>query len=76
MPASHSAGPLDRGQINDMGAFLDGPEGRGRTPLKGSRHSPAQIVWKLREGDQLLGEGKDPADVVKQLEISDATFHR
>ena len=38
--------------------------------MKGRRHTPEQIVRKLREGDRLLGEGKDLAEVAKQLEIS------
>jgi transposase-like protein len=44
--------------------------------MKGRRHTPEQIVRKLREADRLLGEGQDIADVAKQLEISEATFHR
>ena len=44
--------------------------------MKGRKHTPEQIVRKLREGDRLLGEGQDLAEVAKQLEISEATFHR
>lgn len=44
--------------------------------MKGRKHTPEQIVRKLREADQLLGEGQDLATVAKQLEISEATFHR
>jgi transposase-like protein len=44
--------------------------------MKGRRHTPEQIVRKLREADRLLGEGQDIAEVAKQLEISEATFHR
>jgi transposase-like protein len=44
--------------------------------MKGRRHTPEQIVRKLREADRLLGEGQEIADVAKQLEISEATFHR
>ncbi len=43
--------------------------------MKGRKHTPEQIVRKLREGDRLLGEGQDLAEVAKQLEISEATFH-
>lgn len=31
---------------------------------------------KLREGDPLLGKGRDLAEVAKQREISEATFQR
>jgi transposase-like protein len=44
--------------------------------MKGRRHTPEQVVRKLREADQLLGEGQDIAEVAKHLEISEATFHR
>ena len=44
--------------------------------MKGRRHTPEQIVRKLREADRMLGEGQDIAEVAKHLEISGATFHR
>jgi transposase-like protein len=44
--------------------------------MKGRRHTPEQVVRKLREADRLLGEGQDIAEVAKHLEISEATFHR
>ncbi len=40
------------------------------------RHTPEQIVRKLREADRLLGEGAEIADVARRLEVSEATFHR
>lgn len=40
------------------------------------RHTPEQIVRKLREADRLLGEGAVIADVARHLEVSEATFHR
>jgi putative transposase len=40
------------------------------------KHTPDQIIRKLREGEKLLGEGKDLAEVCKHLEISDQTWHR
>ena len=44
--------------------------------MKGWHHSPEQIVRKLREADRLLAEGDGIAEVAKQLEISEQTFHR
>jgi putative transposase len=44
--------------------------------MKGRKHTPEQIVRKLREADKLLGEGQGIAEVAKQLEISEQTFHR
>jgi transposase-like protein len=40
------------------------------------RHTPEQVVRKLREADRLLGEGKDLAEVARQLEVSEQTLHR
>ena len=40
------------------------------------RHTPEQIVRKLREGDRLLSEGKDLAEVLRELEVSEASWNR
>jgi putative transposase len=40
------------------------------------RHSPEQVIRKLREADRLLGEGQEVAVVAKQLEVSEQTLHR
>src|SRR5438270_12184995 len=50
--------------------------GRRSYRMSRRRHTPEQIVRKLREADRLLGEGMELAAVVKQLEVSEATFHR
>src|ERR1700761_2612364 len=44
--------------------------------MKRRRHTPEQIVRKLREADRLLGEGMELPEVWKQLEVSEATYHR
>jgi hypothetical protein len=44
--------------------------------MKGWKHTSEQILRKLREGERLLEEGKELAEVAKVLEISEATFHR
>ncbi len=44
--------------------------------MKRRRHTPEQIVRKLREADRLLGEGQELPEVVKFLEVSEATYHR
>jgi transposase len=44
--------------------------------MKRRRHTPEQIVRKLREADRLLGEGMELPEVTKQLEVSEATYHR
>jgi putative transposase len=40
------------------------------------RHTPEQIIRKLREADRLLGEGREVAQVAKELEVSEQTLHR
>ncbi len=44
--------------------------------MKRKRHSPEQIIRKLRDADRMLSEGKDVALVCQALEVSEATFHR
>lgn len=43
---------------------------------KRRRHTPEQIVRKLREADRLLGEGQTIPEVAKALEVGEQTFHR
>jgi putative transposase len=50
--------------------------GRRSASTKGRRHTPEQVVRKLREADRLLGEGFELPDVLKELEVSEATYHR
>ena len=44
--------------------------------MKQRRHTPEQVIRKLREGDRMLAEGKPIAEVCKALEISEPTYHR
>ena len=44
--------------------------------MKRKRHSPEQIIRKLREADRLLSEGRTIGEVCQQLEVVEATFHR
>lgn len=44
--------------------------------MKRKRHSPEQIITKLREADAMLATGSTIAQVVQRLEISEQTFHR
>jgi len=44
--------------------------------VKGRKHTPEQVVRKLREADRLLAEGNTVAQVAKTLEISEQTFSR
>jgi transposase-like protein len=44
--------------------------------LKRRRHTPEQVIRKLREAERLLGEGKTTAEVARHLEVSENTYHR
>lgn len=43
---------------------------------KRRRHSPQQIVEKLREADRLLNAGQSLGQVLQALEVSEASYHR
>ena len=44
--------------------------------MKRKRHSPEQIIRKLRDADRMLSEGKEIAAVCQALAVCEATFHR
>jgi putative transposase len=44
--------------------------------VKRRRHTPEQIIRKLREAERMLGEGKTIPEAAKELGISEQTYHR
>lgn len=44
--------------------------------MKRTRHTPEQIVTKLREADAMLAAGRPIAQVVQALAVSEPTFQR
>ncbi len=46
------------------------------TKKKRKRHTPEQIVRKLRDADAMLNSGKELAVVLQALEISESTYER
>ncbi len=44
--------------------------------MKRRRHSPEQVVRKLREADRMLAEGRTTGEVCRHLEVSEPTYHR
>jgi putative transposase len=44
--------------------------------MKQRRHTPEQVIRKLREADGLLAQGKPIAEVARALEVSEVTYHR
>lgn len=47
--------------------------GRMSTAMKRHRHTLEQAVRKVREGERLLNEGKDLAEVLRRLEVTEST---
>jgi len=50
--------------------------GEEGTLMKRRRHTPEQVIRKLREAERLLGEGKTIPEAAKELGISEQTYHR
>jgi transposase-like protein len=44
--------------------------------MKRRRHTPEQIIRKLREAERLIGEGRTIPEAAKELGISENTYHR
>lgn len=40
------------------------------------KHSPEDIVRKLREADRLIGDGVTTGEACRQLDISEATYYK
>jgi putative transposase len=40
------------------------------------RHTPEQVVRKLAQADRMLGDGKDVAEVCRELQVSEQTYYR
>jgi len=50
--------------------------GEKGTLMKRRRHTPEQIIRKLREAERMLGEGKTIPEAAKELQVSEQTYHR
>ena len=44
--------------------------------MKRKRHTPEQIVRKLREGDRMLNEGTAMTEVLRHLAVSESSWAR
>jgi len=44
--------------------------------VKRQRHTPEQVVRKIREGERMLNAGKDLAEVLRHLGIAESTWNR
>jgi putative transposase len=53
-----------------------GEETDSMSTKRRKRHSPEQVVRKLRDADAMLNAGKDLAAVLQALEISESAYER
>ena len=44
--------------------------------MKRKRHTPEQVIRKLREAEVLQGQGQSLGQVCQKLAVSEQTFHR
>jgi len=44
--------------------------------MKRTRHTPEQVIRKLRDADRMLAEQKSVAEIAKELGVSENTYHR
>lgn len=44
--------------------------------MKGKKHTPEQIIGKLRRAEARLAAGAGVSEVCRELEVSEATYHR
>lgn len=46
------------------------------TQMKKKKHTPEEIIMKLRKADHLLGEGRSVEEVAKSLSVTVTTYYR
>ena len=40
------------------------------------RHTPDQVIAKVREGQKMLNDGRPMIEVIKELQVTEATWYR
>ncbi len=40
------------------------------------RHTPDQVIAKVRQGQKMLNDGRPMIEVVKELQVTEATWYR
>jgi transposase-like protein len=50
--------------------------GKEKHHMKAKRHTPEQVIRKLREAEVLAAEGKTIAEIARTLGVSEQTFAR
>ena len=50
--------------------------GQGREQIARKRHTPEQIIRKLREAEVLLSQGRTVKEVSRELGVTEQTYYR
>ncbi|MBG6192249.1 transposase-like protein [Arthrobacter sp. CAN_A212] len=40
------------------------------------RHTPEQVIAKVRQGQKMLNDGRPMVEVIKELQVTEATWYR
>jgi putative transposase len=40
------------------------------------RHAPGQVIAKVRQGQKMLNDGRPMGEVIKELQVTEATWYR
>ncbi len=40
------------------------------------RHTPEQVIAKLRQGQKMLNDGRPMVEVIEELQVTEATWYR
>ena len=56
--------------------MAEGPARPVRDMVKRRRHSPPEIIAKLRQADEMAAEGRLQSDIARSLGVSVMTYHR
>ena len=70
--------PSRRSMLNEriFGTLSAGPPDPGGFFMSRKRHTPEQIIGKLREAEVLLSQGQTVPEACKQIEVSEQTYYR
>jgi putative transposase len=52
------------------------PDWAGDSTIKRTRHTPEQIIRKIKTADQLIAHGQTVAEACRVLKVSQASYHR
>ena len=70
--------PQNRSMSNEsvFGTLSSWPPKPGEFLMPKKRHTPEQIIGKLREAEILLSQGQTVPEACKQIEVSEQTYYR